>query len=70
MKKKIPHWIRHTYQYDRDRFECSACHQKFYDTALYCPACGSRITGSIDPQDWVAESEKPDRMLGDADLWP
>ena len=67
MRKSFPHWIRHTYVFDRDRYECSACHQKFYDTALYCPACGVRITGRVNPQDCVGEAEEPDLKLGDDD---
>ena len=61
------HWIKRTHVFDPDEYECSACGRRFRQPASSCPACGTRMRGTKDPQDWVEEMEMLDIMLGDDD---
>ena len=51
--------------FDDPEYECSVCGKLFSNSPPSCPACGSKMTGVDDPQDWVDEAEKLDLILGD-----
>ena len=65
MKRRNPHWIKHTHVFDPDDYECSVCGEHFRNPSPKCPACGALLMETYDPQDWVDEMEELDIILGD-----
>ena len=65
MKNDHEVWIRHTHLFEADEYECSNCGKIFKRPEKACPACGIKLRGIRDPQDWVDEAAEMDWMMGD-----
>ena len=39
------HWIKNTYLFEKDNYECSACGAKADRPYDRCPGCGAEMTG-------------------------
>ena len=60
-----PHWIRHSYLFDPDEYECSHCHAVFTEKYPSCTNCDSSLNTEREEQDWVDEAEELDWILED-----
>ena len=54
---KTAHWIKHTYLFRGDEYECSACGCVAGKPAAECPRCGRKIKGTDHDPFWVDEAE-------------
>ena len=58
------HWIKNTYLFDPDDYECSACGSKTDRPNNRCPACGADMHGQKDGESWVDKAAFYEFMSG------
>ena len=61
---KSAFWIKNTYLFAPDDYECSACGGKTDRPYDRCPACGADMGGLEDGGSWVDEAAFFDFMAG------
>lgn len=61
------HWVRHSYLFRDDEYECSACRGVFDRAYDVCPSCGAEMGRTKYDPDWVDEMAMLDEIWGDDD---
>lgn len=66
MKKPTgPHWIKHSYLFEADEYECSQCGAVIKRKSSVCPKCRTLLSMILDNQEWIDEAEEIHIMLDD-----
>ena len=65
MKHNTPRWIRHTYIFRKDEYECNSCGYHSNKPYIFCPSCSSQMKGSKYDPSWVDEMEILDAIFDD-----
>lgn len=61
------HWVRHSYLFKEDEYECSDCRAVFDRAYDVCPSCGEVMGRTKYDPEWMEEMALLDELLGDDD---